>query len=104
VALSSLMTLLTLVRRTHVACSGHLIRPFPTIQLAHTPAGCGHGGTRYSTTSPRLSGNFPASLLSFQAAFWRYWKAGLGRGESLLSIRLILLIWIMVVLATGLRS
>jgi hypothetical protein len=26
----------------------------PTIRLAHTPAGCGHGGTRKSNTSRRV--------------------------------------------------
>src|SRR4030095_14381776 len=38
-----------------------------------------------------LAENFRFFFLIFKAAFWRYRKAGLGRGESLLSIRLILL-------------
>jgi hypothetical protein len=33
--------------------------------------------------SKRLSGNLTTSLLSLQAAFWRYRKAGQERGESL---------------------
>ena len=45
-----------------------------------------------ANVSERLSGNSPLSLLSFQAAFWRYRKAGQERGESLFSIRLMLLI------------
>jgi len=40
--------------RTHVACSGHLPWPLPITLLAHTPAGCGHGGTRKSKTSRKL--------------------------------------------------
>jgi hypothetical protein len=40
--------------RTHVACSGHLIVPFPTTPLAHTPTGWGHGGTRKSSISRTL--------------------------------------------------
>jgi hypothetical protein len=44
------------------------------------------------TPCQRLSGNLTTSLLSFQAAFWRYRKAGQERGESLFSIRLMLLI------------
>jgi hypothetical protein len=40
--------------RTHVACSGHLPWPLPITLLAHTPAGCGHGGTRKSRTSRKL--------------------------------------------------
>ena len=34
--------------------SGPLLLPFPTTWLAHTPAGCGHGGTRKSSTSRRV--------------------------------------------------
>ena len=33
--------------------SGPLLLPFPTPRLAHTPAGCGHGGTRKSSPSRR---------------------------------------------------
>jgi hypothetical protein len=37
--------------RTHVACAGPLPSLLPTTRLAHTPAGCGHGGTRKSSIS-----------------------------------------------------
>jgi hypothetical protein len=37
--------------RTHVACEGPFLWLLPTTRLAHTPAGCGHGGTRKSSTS-----------------------------------------------------
>src|SRR6266581_4624797 len=37
--------------QAHVATSGPFLLPFPPPWLAHTPAGCGHGGTRYSSTS-----------------------------------------------------
>jgi hypothetical protein len=40
--------------RTHVACAGPLPSLLPTTRLAHTPAGCGHGGTRKSNTSRRV--------------------------------------------------
>jgi hypothetical protein len=36
---------------THVVCSGHFILPLLTTLRAHPPAGCGHGGTRKSSTS-----------------------------------------------------
>ena len=64
VTLSSLVTPSTPAMRTHVACSGHLIVPFPTIQLAHTPTGWGHGGTRKSSMSRRLQTWFvnPAAM------------------------------------------
>src|SRR5881296_3304016 len=39
---------------THVAGSGPLLWWLPTTRLAHTPAGCGHGGTRKSSTSRRV--------------------------------------------------
>ena len=39
---------------THVACSGPLPWLLPPTRLAHTPAGCGHGGTRKSSTSRRV--------------------------------------------------
>jgi hypothetical protein len=50
-ALSSLWTSSKLAVWTHGACSGHLILPLPTTLFAHTSAGCGHGGTRNSSTS-----------------------------------------------------
>jgi len=37
--------------RTHVACSGPLLWLLPTTRPAHTPAGCGHGGTRNRSTA-----------------------------------------------------
>jgi hypothetical protein len=36
---------------THDAYSSHLSSPLPTTLLAHTLAGCGHGGTREPNTS-----------------------------------------------------
>ena len=54
VALSPLLTPSTPAVRTHVARSGHLPCRFPPPWLAHTPAGCGHGGTRKSNTSRRV--------------------------------------------------
>jgi hypothetical protein len=51
VALSPLVTPLKQAMWTHVAGSGHLPVPLPTPLRAHTPTGCGHGGTRYSKTS-----------------------------------------------------
>src|SRR5438132_13543514 len=53
-ALSSLWTSSKLAVWTHGACSGHLIVPLPTTLRAHTPAGCGHGGTRKSRASRTL--------------------------------------------------
>jgi hypothetical protein len=53
-ALSSLWTSSKPAMWTHGACSGPLILPRPTTLLAHTPAGCGHGGTRKSSTSRTL--------------------------------------------------
>jgi DNA-binding CsgD family transcriptional regulator len=50
-ALASLWTSSKLAVWTHGACSGHLILPLPTTLFAHTSAGCGHGGTRNSSTS-----------------------------------------------------
>jgi hypothetical protein len=38
----------------HVVCSGRLTVSLPTTLLAHTPTGCGHGGTRNRSTSRRL--------------------------------------------------
>jgi hypothetical protein len=40
--------------QTHVVCAGHLILPLPTTLRAHTPTGCGHGGTRKSRASRRV--------------------------------------------------
>ena len=53
-ALSPLLTPSQQAVRTHVACSGHLPLPLPTTVLAHTPAGCGHGGTRKSSIARKL--------------------------------------------------
>src|SRR5215831_5537399 len=53
-ALSPLVRPSTPAAWTHVACSGPLLWLFPTIRLAHTPAGCGQGGTRKSSTSRRV--------------------------------------------------
>src|SRR5439155_21995111 len=39
--------------QTHVTTSGDLPLLFPTT-LTHLPAGCGHGGTRNSSTSRRV--------------------------------------------------
>src|SRR5439155_9040608 len=39
---------------TYVVCSGLLPVPLPTPLRAHTPTGCGHGGTRKSNTSRRV--------------------------------------------------
>jgi len=48
---SALVTTSTPAVWPHVAGSGRLPVPLPTTLLAHTPTGCGHGGTRYSSTS-----------------------------------------------------
>jgi hypothetical protein len=53
-ALSPLATPSKWAVRTHVVCSGSLPWLLPTPLRVHTPAGCGHGGTRYSKTSLRL--------------------------------------------------
>ena len=53
-ALSPLVTPSTPAVWTHGACSGHLPVPLPITRRAHTPAGCGHGGTRKSKTSRKL--------------------------------------------------
>src|SRR5438105_12580798 len=50
-ALSPLATPSTPAAWTHVTCSGSLLWRLPTTRLAHTPAGCGHGGTRKSNTA-----------------------------------------------------
>src|SRR5438132_10661571 len=39
---------------TYVVCSGLLPVPLPPPLRAHTPTGCGHGGTRKSNTSRRV--------------------------------------------------
>ena len=81
--------------------------PFPyaaecisTGVLGHYPGSAGlqpgsrsHAGAwRSQQRLLEAVGNLTTSLLSFQAAFWRYRKAGQERGESLFSIRLMLLI------------
>ncbi len=53
-ALSPLVTPSTPAMRPHVACSGHLPVPLPPTLRAHTPTGCGHGGTRKSSISRTL--------------------------------------------------
>src|SRR2546430_11823034 len=53
-ALSPLVTPSTPAVWTHVAGSGPLLWRLPTTRLAHTPAGCGHGGTRNISTSRSL--------------------------------------------------
>src|SRR5262249_50750428 len=54
VALASLVTLSTPTVWAHVVCSGRLTVSLPATLLAHTPIGCGHGGTRNMSTSRRL--------------------------------------------------
>jgi hypothetical protein len=54
VAISPLVTSSTPAVWPHVVRSGHLPGPLPIPLRAHTPTGCGHGGTRKSNTSRRV--------------------------------------------------
>src|SRR5262249_41071330 len=54
VARSPLVTSSTPAVWAHVVCSGRLTVSLSTTLLAHTPTGCGHGGTRNMSTSRRL--------------------------------------------------
>ena len=54
VALSRLAAPSKRAVRTHIVCAGSLPVPLPIPLRAHTPTGCGHGGTRYRKTSLRL--------------------------------------------------
>src|SRR5262245_47874913 len=46
--------------RTHVAGSGSLPWLLPPPWLAYRPAGCGHGGTRNSSTSRTITTEYPS--------------------------------------------
>ena len=48
------MTPSTLGVQAHVVCSGRLTGLLSTTLHAHTPTGCGHGGTRKSSISRKL--------------------------------------------------
>jgi hypothetical protein len=50
-ALCTVMAPSKVAVQAHVATSGPFLLPSPPPWQVHTPAGCGHGGTRYSTTS-----------------------------------------------------
>src|SRR5262252_1007574 len=47
--------------RTHVVRSGPLTVSLPTLLLAYTPTGCGHGGTRKSNTSRTMPSQYLSS-------------------------------------------